>query len=239
MPLDDREFKALVRVAADRYRGASPTAWRFARSKLRHDEVYRAVLCEEPLPSGGTLLDIGCGQGLMLALFAEARRRFSAGSWPEGWPTPPAFERLTGIESRERVAGLARRGLAGEADIVIGDVRRAPLGRPRVVLLFDVLQMMPEKDQDALLAQLAGALDEGGVIFVREADASAGPRFTAVRAVNHAKMLLFGAWRQAFHFRTGDEWLACFARLGLRASVRPAAGSAPFANVLFRLEATP
>jgi SAM-dependent methyltransferase len=225
----------LVRAASDRYRGTTMTAWQFARGKLWNDRAYRCALCHEGLPSGGTLLDIGCGQGLSLALFAEARRRFQAGTWPAGWPPPPRFERLVGIETRWRVARLARAALGNDAEIVDGDARTAPLGRPQVVLLFDVLQMMNRSDQEALLSGVAASLAPAGVILVREADASGGRRFTAVRVVNRAKALAFGSWGQTFHFRTEAEWVGGFARLGLRTRIGPERDSEPFANLLFHL----
>jgi hypothetical protein len=70
---------------------------------------------------------------------------------------------------------------------------------------------------------------------VREADASAGWRFATVRVGNRLKALAFGEWRQREHFRTTDEWLACFASHGLDAEVRPMSDGTPFANVLFRV----
>ena len=91
-PPGDREFMDVVRAASNRYRGMGQTAWRFARGKLWNDRVYRHVLCHEGLPSGGTLLDIGCGQGLSLALFTEARRRFEAGAWPARAEPPASNE---------------------------------------------------------------------------------------------------------------------------------------------------
>jgi hypothetical protein len=82
---------------------------------------------------------------------------------------------------------------------------------------------------------MTAALEPGGIILVRDADASAGWRFAAVRAGNRLKALLSGAWRQEFHFRTTLEWIECFARLGLDADVRSMGDGTPFANVLFRL----
>jgi O-methyltransferase involved in polyketide biosynthesis len=144
---------------------------------------------------------------------------------------------MVGIESRRRVAELARTALASDAEIVDADARIQPPGRPHVVFLFDVLHMMPAQDQESLLAAIAANLEPGGVILVREADASGGWRFAAVRAVNRVKALMLGSWRQPFHFRTRAEWLECFRRLGFDAAVRPAEGLVPFANVLFRLTA--
>src|SRR5262245_11136684 len=104
---DDEAFQSLVREASDRYITTSITAWEFARGKLRFDPIYRATLCDGLLPSGGTLVDVGCGQGLTLALLADAARRFRTGTWPARWTAPPTFDRLIGIELRPRVASIA------------------------------------------------------------------------------------------------------------------------------------
>jgi SAM-dependent methyltransferase len=234
---DDPWFVALVRRAADRYVSSSITAWEFARGKLRGDPLYRAVLTRCALPSGGLLVDVGCGQGLMLALLAEGAAAWRAGTWPSSWPPPAVFERLVGIETRPRVARIARQALGEAATIVEGDARTHVPDRSRVVLFFDVLHMMPAADQEQLLASTAKALEPGGMILIREPDAAAGWRFLAVRAVNTAKAVLIGRWRQTFHFRTVEEWAACFARLGFRVDVHDTGEGTPFANVLFVLTA--
>ena len=233
----DGGFVELVRCASDRYVGTSITAWEFARGKLRHDPVYRATLSTDLLRSGGTLLDIGCGQGLALALLAEAGRAFDAGTWPAGWPAPPRFDRMAGIETRRRVARLARGALAGDAEIIEADARRASFGRARAILLFDVLHLMRPEEQEGLLAAMAERLEPGGVMLVREADASAGWRSTAVCLGNRLKAIAVGSWRQEFHLRTEAEWRACFTRHGFTAEVHPMGSGTPFANVLFRLTA--
>jgi uncharacterized protein (DUF2062 family)/trans-aconitate methyltransferase len=232
---DDPWFVALVRRAADRYVSTSLTAWEFARGKLRGDPLYRTVLTECRLPSGGTLVDVGCGQGLMLALLAESEAACRAGTWPSSWPPPARFERLVGIETRRRVAAIARQALEGAAVIVEADARTHMPERSRVVFFFDVLHMMPAADQEFLLASMAKVLEPGGMILIREADAGAGWRFLAVRAGNTAKAVLTGNWRQTFHFRTVGEWTICFARLGFRVDVHGAGEGTPFANVLFVL----
>jgi uncharacterized protein (DUF2062 family) len=232
---DDPEFRALAGRAADRYVGTSVMAWEFARGKLKGDPLYRTVLMDSALPSGGTLVDVGCGQGLMLALLAEAADSFKTGGWPASWAAPPVFDRLVGIETRRRVAALAGRALGDAATIIVGDARHHVPKGSRVVLLFDVLHMIPREDQERLLTATAAALDPGGVILVREPDAAAGWRFAAVRMGNGLKAFVTGNWRQTFDFRTLEEWKACFEDLGLEVQARGAGDGTPFANVLFAL----
>ena len=232
----DRPFAELVRRAADRYLEASITAWEFARGKLRMDPVYRATLSPEILPSGGTLIDVGCGQGLTLALLAEARLAADEGTWPREWPPPPRFDRIVGIETRRRVAAIARHALAGQAEVIEGDARTVAFEPARAVLLFDVLHLLPQDDQDALIASIAARLEPGGVLLVREADPGGGWRFAAVRAGNRFKAFVTGEWRkQSFHPRSDADWRACFARHGFAVDVHPMGQGTPFANILFRL----
>jgi uncharacterized protein (DUF2062 family) len=231
---EDRGFADLVRRTSDRYVGISITAWEFARGKLRMDPIYRATLSPDVLVSGGSLVDVGCGQGLALALLTEARCALDAGTWPVDWPPPPRFDRMIGIELRRRVAKIARAALESDAEVIVADVRTLSLNPFRAVLLFDVLQLLAPDEQEALLAEMTARLEPGGVILVREADASADSRFTLVRLGNRLKLLVSGSWRQPFHPRSAVEWTACFARHGLRSDASPM-GTRLFANIMFRL----
>ena len=232
----DPLFADLVRRTSDRYLAGSITAWEFARGKLRMDPVYRSTLSPDVLPPGGTLLDIGCGQGLTLALLVEARRAFIEHRWPAAWPEPPRFDRMVGIETRTRPAASARMALDGDAEIVHADVRTFAVEPARAVLLFDVLHLLQSDEQEALLGALAARLDPAGVVLIREADPAVGWRFTAVRVGNGLKALVFRTGRtQTFNPRTQSEWRDCFARHGFQSETRPMGDRTPFANVLFRL----
>jgi SAM-dependent methyltransferase len=222
---DDEWFAALVRRASDRYIASSVTAWEFARGKLRGDPLYRTVLAGGVLPAGGTLVDVGCGQGLMLATIVEAA---DAGRLPP-------FEQLVGIELRPRIAAIAREALGDRAAIVEGDARTHLPPLCRTALFFDVLHMVPAADQEALLASAARTLEPGGVILIREPDAAAGWRFRAVHLGNRLKALAGRNWRQTFHFRTAADWTALAGRQGFRVEARGTGDGTPFANVLFVL----
>ncbi len=220
--------------AANRYQGLSIVAWEFARGKLRGDPVYRSVL-EGLLPTGGTLLDVGCGQGLMLAAIVEARAAAAAGHWPRDAGPPPACDRLVGIETRRRVAEFAKRAVGEHAEIIEADARRQDLPLARTILLLDVLHLMAADDQEALVRQMVRSLETGGMALVREVDAGAGWGFQAVRFGNRLKAMGIGRWRERFSFRTSSEWRALFERHGLEVDAWPMREGTPFANVLFRL----
>ncbi|MFN7979026.1 MAG: DUF2062 domain-containing protein [Vicinamibacterales bacterium] len=228
-------FERLAFAAADRYVDGSFTAWEFGRGKLRGDPVYRAALCEARLPSGGTLVDFGCGQGLMLAVLAEAADAHASGDWS---PSPPVFDRLIGVESRANVANLARLALGNAAEIHEIDGRDFVFPPCRVVLCFDVLHMMPPADQARLLVRMRDALEPGGVLLVRDADAGS-PRVWRVRVGNRAKAILLGAWRQPLCFRGADDWTALFTSLGLSVERVEGDRRGAFGNVLFRLSRPP
>ena len=223
---------AVFTAAADRYFEYSITAWEFARGKLRRDPVYRAIL-EGALPSGGTLADIGCGQGLTLAALAEARRAAELRAWAP--PEPPLFTRMMGIETRAGVARLASRALDGDAEIVHAF---APAGLPdriSAALLLDVLHLMRDEEQHRLLEEIMSRVQPGGVLLIREADAAGGWAFQAVKFGNRVKNLAVGNWRQTFHFRTAAEWRQLFAEHGWQVRTQPMGQGTPFANVLFQL----
>ena len=221
----DPEFAGLVRGAADRYLGTSITAWEFARSKLRRDPVYRAVITSGWLPAAGRLLDVGCGQGLLLALVAESR----AASHRTG---VPAALILAGIEMRPRVAAMARHALEPDAEIEVGDARTADLGHADVVALFDVLHLVDPAAQRLIVERVAAALAPDGRLLLREADAAAGWRFQMVRFGNRLTALSQGRWRAPLSFRTAAEWRHLLAQAGLAAHVHPMGDGTPFANVL-------
>ena len=220
-------------AAADRYLEKSITAWEFARGKLRRDPVYRSTLTELA-GADGTLVDIGCGQGLTLAVLVESHLQAIRRAWPAD-QAPPVFDRLVGIEPRRRVARLASRALADSAEIVEGE---APDGLPStfsVALLFDVLHLMSAADQTRVVEVIFDRLQAGGVLLVREVDSAAGPGFHAVRIGNWIKALAVGKWRQRFQFRTATEWRTLFEQAGFLVETRPMGEGTPFANIMFKL----
>lgn len=220
--------------ASDPYLPLSITAWEFARGKLRGDPLYRAAVSTGLLRDGGTLVDVGCGQGLMLSVLVEAQRLWTQGAWPDGASPPPRFARVVGIELRPGVARLAQRALGSAAEVVSADVRDSMPAEADAVLFFDVLHLMPAVDQERVLARAAAALAADGTILIREADPTGGWRFAAVRFGNRLKAIAVGRWRQPFYFRTAGGWASMLGKHGLQVAVQAMNEGTPFANLLVR-----
>jgi SAM-dependent methyltransferase len=233
--LRDPVFSALVKVASDRYLGSGITAWEFARAKLRNDPVYRQVVTTGLVAPGSRVMDVGCGQGLLLAILAAARDAAEQGSWPADWAPAPRGAALIGVELRPRIAQIAREALADAAEIHLADARTLVASeetRADTIVLFDVLHLMTADDQERLLRVLIDALPSGGRLLVREADASGGWRFKFVRLGNRLTAWTQRRWTPTFHFRRAADWRALLEGFGLQVEDPREMGTASFANVL-------
>lgn len=228
----DAERDAFIADAAEPYRQWGLCAWGFAKGKLRGDPVYLDLLSAEILPHQGTLVDLGCGQGLMLACLSAARKRYRSGQWPPAWAAPPTDLALYGIEHRARIAQTAQHVLGTAATVVHGDIRDAVLPRATAALLLDVLHLLPFADQEKIVSRSAAALEPGGVLLIREADKSAGWGFTAVRVGNWLTAVSQLDPARRFYFRSAGQWRTLVESCGLTVQVRLMSEGTPFANVL-------
>jgi uncharacterized protein (DUF2062 family) len=228
------EIHALVERTARRYLEAGMFHWEFVRGKLRYDPVYFHLLRSGILPTGGRLLDLGCGRGILPALLLTAREQRDRGEYPRDWPPPPNLT-LHGIESNPTVVAAARQALGDEVTVEAGDLGSARLPAAQVVLLLDVLHYLPADAQESLLARIAAALEPGGLLLIRDADAAGGGRFFATRVQERICALARRHWRQRFHYRTAEEWRQLLRQAGLEIAVDGVTGMAegtPYSNVL-------
>jgi uncharacterized protein (DUF2062 family) len=230
----DPDVVAVIEGAAERYLRVGLGTWEFASAKLRLDPVYQRVLGDERLPRTGTVVDLGCGLGLMLALIASARDAARRGEWPAAWRQPFEDVTLVGVELRPRIARKARVALEGDARIETRDVADIDLPSCDAVLLFDVLQMLPFDEQERLVSSLRGVLRPGGWLVVREADRAGGWGFTLVRCGNRLRAIAEGRFGRRFHFRTATDWQDVLRRGGflIEPNAASPAGAGTKANFL-------
>lgn len=225
------EIHALIEHTARRYIDAGMFHWEFVRGKLRHDPVYFHLLREEVLPPRGKLVDLGCGRGIVPALLLTARELADQGEYPSGWAAPPRLD-LYGIESNPKVAAAARQALGKAATVESLDLAEAAVPTATAVLLLDVLHYLPATAQEDLLRRVADALEPGGLLLIRDADAAGGLRFLATRVQERTCALARRHWRQRFHYRSAEDWRGLLRGLGLEVDVAPMAEGTPYSNVL-------
>jgi SAM-dependent methyltransferase len=226
----------LLEAASRHYRSSGKFAWHFARGKLRHDPYFLGVLAQGLLPEEGRLFDVGCGQGLLLALVCAARQQYDRGEWPQAWPVPPGGLALAGIELDARRVKIATRALASldpTAEVACCDMRDATFPACSAIMFIDVLLYLDQDEQCRVLEKAADALCPGGVLIMREADAAGGWRFEITRSSERFMSALRGEVHQKLHYRTAGEWRSVLGRLGLAVSQEPMSQGTPFSNILF------
>jgi hypothetical protein len=154
-------FAQLTAATAARYRPAGHFAMNFVRGKLRYDPVYFALLTQGLLPAQGSLLDLGCGRGILMSLLSTARQWASQHGWPEEWACPPVDLRSYGVEIQPARAAEARTALGSEAKVCVADLRCFDPLACHAVILLDVLQYLDYAAQDRLLERISNTLDGG------------------------------------------------------------------------------
>ena len=227
-------FNSIIDAATSPYARAGRYAHHFARGKLRHDPVFRAILKNGLLPDEGRLLDLGCGLGILPALLAEARNQHRAGNWNPDWPTPPQNLDLHGVELLDWKVKAARQALGNRAAICQGDIRTFELPGCSAVIILDVLLYLSAAEQRQILQRIARTLQPGGTLLLREGNAAGGLRYHVTSLAEHICCLWRGQGRQALHYRSAAEWIALLEDLGFSVDSLPMSQGTPFANVLFR-----
>jgi short-subunit dehydrogenase/SAM-dependent methyltransferase len=172
-----------------RNQGVSP-----AQAYLKHSLVPLRLLAEN-LPETGTILDLGCGEGILSNLVARA--------------LPQAT--IIGIDrDAERIA-IAQRNAAPNARFETGDFFTYDTGAPVDAIIFnDVVHHYPFARHAEILRLALLRLRPGGILILKEVDRLdkadlAVTRFFDSRLYPH----------DTLSFRTAADWRDLLARLGV------------------------
>jgi SAM-dependent methyltransferase len=165
----------------------------------------RALAAE--LPAEGLVVDLGAGEGLLAHLCADRGARVLA------IDHDPA--RVARLEASAKDLAIEAR-CADFATFAIPPCDGAAL--------VDVLHYLDAASQERLLDLAAASLRPGGVLVLRDPDASGGWRFRLARL--HERLFLALGWTRATlgRFRPGEEWADLLRARGLAADLRPLRG---------------
>ena len=152
----DAAWAAIVAAASDAYRCTDGHAVRFARSKLGRDRVFRHLLEQGLIAPKATVLDIGCGQGLLASLLRAAGDAAGSGRWPPTWAAAPVGAKVIGVDRSARDIARAASMTSRAATFVLGDMRRATFPPCDVAVFFDTLHYITIDEQDDVLGECAG-----------------------------------------------------------------------------------
>ena len=222
----------LIDVATLRYRHVDRFAYHFARSKLRHDPVFTAILRLGLISGARNVLDLGCGIGLLESWLRGAHDVYAAGHWPANWPIPPSPDHIRGIDHDARDVRCANAALGERAQFLCADARAAPFGRPDAVVILDMLHYMEFAAQLEVLEHVRAAIDADGVLILRVGDASGGLRFKLSEWVDRGVLIARRGNMGRLYCRTLPEWRALLERVGFATDCIPMAAGTPFANQL-------
>jgi len=228
-------WRRLHRAASAHYRRCGLFSWHFARGKLKHDPVFRALLANGAITAGSRVLDIGCGQALLASLLAACDGLAAAHRWPSSWGAPPTGCHYTGIELMPRDIARAEQALAdlpARPHLVCGDMQHTAFDACDVVVVLDVLHYVDLAAQDDVLARIRLALRPGGRLLLRVGDPAQSARFWISRWVDHAVTLARGHRAPPTAWRPLSAWQAALRGLGFTVRPMPMSQGTPFANVL-------
>jgi 2-polyprenyl-3-methyl-5-hydroxy-6-metoxy-1,4-benzoquinol methylase len=208
--------KAGARVAS-----RFPQRWlrNYVRGKLRRDRVYQtsyALLA----PSAAPILDVGCGVGL-LAFYLRER----------ACPQP-----LLGLDVDARKIRYGAAIAAAhyrDIDLRHHDVEKTVPDFSGNVVLFDVLHYLPAAKQTALLTHLAGCVEPGGMLIIRDCPRETRPRYWITWLAEKFAQAISWNIDSTLHFPSRETIDGVFSPAQFERETRPLWGATPFNNHIF------
>jgi uncharacterized protein (DUF2062 family)/SAM-dependent methyltransferase len=191
----------------------------FVRWKLRLDRIFALLaelLAAEDVGSG-TVVDLGCGYGIVLsfAAFGDSNRR------------------LVGCDLDQHRIAVARQALRElNADLSVADVRALDLPPAGLILILDVLQYLPADEQLGLLQRCCAALVPRGRLIFRVHDRERGLWSTITMAFDR---LIFACGRAGTRplILPAVEYHRVLANAGMQVEERQFRNLLPLAHILF------
>lgn len=201
--LNDPDSRLSVERARLRVASRFPSHWfrSYSRSKMASDPVFESVV-EELRPLDGTILDLGCGQGV-LAFYLKER-----GLLCEIRGVDHDEER---VRAAQLLAGRYYQGITFEA----GDVCDRASGFSGHVVITDVLQFLSKEEQLRVFSSAARCVPAGGRLLIRSAIRDGSMRFKIQRVADILARIVRWIPAKTRHYPSEVELVEAVEREGL------------------------
>ena len=176
---------------------------------------YRKI--DEIVPSIGTIVDIGCGNGALANyLYLRSPRRI-----------------MKGIDLSKKRISAAIKSVRNRKNIefIYGDAITAKLPRADCYLIVDVLHHIPFQDQKNLLKFLSKSLGNKSILIIKEVDKSVQISYLFSNLI---EKVLYP--REHIYTRSKQAWIKSFTSLGLSFSLKSGASYFPDSTKIFILQ---
>lgn len=192
--------------------------WEAFLSKFKFwEEPYEVV--NDMLPDDGTIIELGCGEGLLTNYLAIASTK----------------RKIIGYEiARDRLE-RAKKGVKN-ATYYGGDIIDLSYPKSDAVILFHVLHHLPGKPaQEHVLKKAKNALKKGGKLLIVDVHVTPTIKYVAAWFADH--FLVPWVFEKRFftraYFRTEREWVSLLKKIGFRVTVSQETSGRPFPNIIF------
>lgn len=189
----------------------------YARSKLRADPVYSAVV-KELDGSSLPVLDIGCGIGLLAHYLRGTGQQMP----------------ITGFDYDPRKISSAKLMVKELRDVhfSVGDARTELPAHEGHVVILDILQFFTGPEQDLLLREAARRVGSGGKLIIRSGLRDESWRFRATVMGDWLARWTFWMKAMPVAYPTGEQFQQVLGDAGLQVNILPLWGGTPFNNHL-------
>lgn len=192
----------------------------YAASKLQTDPLYgsvASVLLDHPDPP--PLLDVGCGIGILAAYLRES-----------GYAAP-----ILGLDFDSSKIAAAQRVAERYPGVEfhVADARQGLPSFSGSVAILDILQYLPDSQQQSLVREAASRISPRGCFLLRSGLREPGWRYHVTRAADHFAKLAFWMKSAPVTYPERQTLSAWLHDAGLSGDVRPLYGRTPFNNYLF------
>jgi 2-polyprenyl-6-hydroxyphenyl methylase/3-demethylubiquinone-9 3-methyltransferase len=185
------------------YRKAGSITRTYLKIKLK---ICPLLKLEEYFPKEGTIVDLGCGNGLfpnILILGSPDRE-------------------IIGLDLDEKKIAVAERTrlLDSHISYQVGDVVEAEYPQGDVFTLIDVLYLIPYSKHEPIIQKCYQSLSPGGILIIKEMDTK--PRWkyiwNLIQETVAVKLIGF-TLGERFYFRSQSDFIDILQRIGF--SVKP------------------